>query len=365
IKARSDEFRTWLVETDQSEVMQLIQPKSRSLMRGLDVASLSAIQIESLLPILMTAGEPVETAISRLDTLTDHETLNGLIATSAAAAMRAYSTQQRPDAETVRAILDHPMVEKAVADGRVLTMFTALGVSDPVVLGEMTDKLVGLSEHLSGKSLDTERASSLGRYWFAIDTVLPKDAENRPEIRARVADAIREVASRETNPEYVSSLKEQIATIDGAFVRGELLDHDAPDIDFLWSSVADGPASLSDLRGKVVVVDFWATWCGPCVRSFPNVAELVEHYDGYEVAVLGVTAPQGRHHGADGQVTTTGGDREREFGLMAGYVEAKKVTWPIVFSERAAWTEYGVNGIPHIVIIDPKGVVRHRELHPM
>ena len=47
------------------------------------------------------------------------------------------------------------------------------------------------------------------------------------------------------------------------------------------------------MKGNVVVVDFWATWCGPCVGSFPQVKELVEYYKGYNVTVLGLTSPQG------------------------------------------------------------------------
>jgi thiol-disulfide isomerase/thioredoxin len=363
---RAAAFRTWMATADEETVMMEIQPKALGLLEGLDLNALSAIQIETLVPIILTAQDPIEGVMARLETLRDDSTLGGLVAGATHATMMGFTIQQRPDPETAKWMVTHPAAVEAVKQGRLLTLFIALGFVDPAVLSPMADALTGLSEHISGASLDAERALALGRYWNAVDNVLPPDAEEtRETVRGRVASAMRAVIEREQDAEMRDSLSEQLAWVDGAFARGELLDHPAPEIEFLWASEGAGGAKLSDLRGKVVVVDFWATWCGPCIYSFPDIAELVEHYKGYPVVVLGVTAPQGRHHGADGEVVMTGRDHKREFELMGEFMEQKQMTWPVAFSERSVWTEYGVQGIPHIVIIDPRGVVRHRELHPM
>ena len=122
------------------------------------------------------------------------------------------------------------------------------------------------------------------------------------------------------------------------------------------------------LEEKPVVVDFWATWCGPCVRSFPNVRKLQERYKNYPVVILGVTSIQGRHIQRKGTQKNTiplKGQPKEELRLMKEFVQDMNITWPIVFSQESVFNkEYGVSGIPHVVIIDPEGKVRYNELRP-
>ncbi len=146
--------------------------------------------------------------------------------------------------------------------------------------------------------------------------------------------------------------------------RDALVGSPAPELNFTWSS---GPEvkKLSDLRGKVVVLDFWATWCGPCVASFPQVRELTAHYAGADVVVLGVTSLQGNIMGLEPARIDTRNDPAREKELMKTYIKAKEITWTVVFSEEPVFNEaYGVSGIPHMAIVAPDGKVRHTGMHP-
>jgi thiol-disulfide isomerase/thioredoxin len=362
---RAKAFEQWMRTTDPEAVMQGIQAKAGELLEGVDFASLSAREIEPLLMLLASSREQAAVATQRLDSLRDDETLDGLIAMTTASVLRAIASQQRVDAQTLGAMLDHPQLPAAIENGHMLTPFVALSVSDPTALQNRARAIAGLADHLPAEPVSADQATAVGQYWQVVTGVLPESERELAEsVRAKVARVLRNADTAGEPAEVVSAVKEQIAAIDGAFAQGKLLDHPAPEVGFLWSSETDGPRSLADLKGKVVVIDFWATWCGPCIRSFPQVAELARHFEGYAVEVIGLTAPQGRHHGADGSVTMTGTDREREFALMDAFIDAKNITWPIAFTERAVWTEFGVQSIPHVAIIDAKGVVRHRALHP-
>lgn len=138
----------------------------------------------------------------------------------------------------------------------------------------------------------------------------------------------------------------------------------APQLHFNWTT-REGLKTLADLKGKVVVLDFWATWCGPCVSSFPQVRELTAHYKDLAVVVVGVTSIQGSISGLQPQRIDTKGDAQKEYTLMADYIKAKAITWTIAFSAEEVFNpDYGITGIPHMAIIAPDGTLRHTGLHP-
>ena len=138
----------------------------------------------------------------------------------------------------------------------------------------------------------------------------------------------------------------------------------APALNFVWST-QPGLKNLGALKGKVVVLDFWATWCGPCIATFPQIRELVEHYKNTDVVVVGVTSLQGYVSGLEPARIDTKGDPAREFALMPDFIKAKNMTWTVAFSdERVFNPDYGVLGIPHMAIVAPDGKVRHNGLHP-
>jgi peroxiredoxin len=127
---------------------------------------------------------------------------------------------------------------------------------------------------------------------------------------------------------------------------------EAPDFE---EAMADGTLmKLSDLRGKVVLLDFWASWCGPCRRENPNVVALYNEYKADGFTVMSVSL-----------------DKSKDAWLAA--IEKDNLSWPYHVSDLQHWNSkvakmYGVRGIPFTVLIDQEGKIvrtklRGEELH--
>jgi len=100
----------------------------------------------------------------------------------------------------------------------------------------------------------------------------------------------------------------------------------------------DGSISLASLRGKTVVLNFWASWCGPCKREAPALEQLWRDYRGKGVVVLGVDS----------------GDAASD---ARRFLSAHEITYPIVTdpNELVAANSYGLPGFPVTYVIDRQG----------
>lgn len=224
------------------------------------------------------------------------------------------------------------------------------------------DLVLGLAGKLDATK-STAAANAVGSYWNKIEQAIP-EGESRQAARRQLSDYLGAVLAKDDRTlgaERRDKIEAWFAKLNSAAARGEKLEgKPAPELHFLWASEG-GWKSLSDLRGKVVVLDFWATWCGACIESLPHVAKLAERYRGTDVVIVGVTSLQGAVFNLTSRSVDCRGDPEKEIRLTTDFLKAKAITWPVVFSrEPVINPDYGVDGIPTMVLIAPDGTVRHK-----
>ena len=114
---------------------------------------------------------------------------------------------------------------------------------------------------------------------------------------------------------------------------------DAPG--FQLNSSLGKPVSLSDLKGQVVLINFWASWCGPCRQEMPILNQLFQSYQAAGFTLIGVNVEP---NAADAQK----------------FLKATPVSFPILFDPTSAVSMlYQVSGMPSTVIVDRNGKIRY------
>ncbi len=133
-----------------------------------------------------------------------------------------------------------------------------------------------------------------------------------------------------------------------------LIGKPAPEV--LAARWLDGqPVKLSDLRGKVVLVDFWAMWCAPCVAAFPHFREWQSKYAGKGFELVGVTRFYGRSDEKEDL------NREQEWQALQAFKRKYQLAYPCAVGKMDDVTNderYGVTGLPTTILIDRRGNVR-------
>jgi peroxiredoxin len=122
----------------------------------------------------------------------------------------------------------------------------------------------------------------------------------------------------------------------------------APAPAFTLTARDGGKVSLADLKGQVVMINFWATWCGPCRQEMPLLAQLHDKYEPLGFTMLGVNV-------------------EPDSAAAVAWLKGVPVTFPILFdTDSAVAGRFGVEGMPSSVLVDRNGQVRyiHRGYKP-
>jgi thiol-disulfide isomerase/thioredoxin len=124
-----------------------------------------------------------------------------------------------------------------------------------------------------------------------------------------------------------------------------------PAPDFLLEELSGDKISLKELNGNVVIIDFWATWCPPCLMTIPELVDLQKRYKDKGLSVVGISV--------DDPEKVTNRD-------LAAFREAKNINYPIARADAKVLQEYFANdntmAIPTMFLVDRQGKIAEKKV---
>jgi peroxiredoxin len=246
---------------------------------------------------------------------------------------------------------------RAFAEGPAAPAASADGVS--AEFKQVFEKIVAKIK--SGQKTEADLAAEIGE----IDAILAKHASEKTDDVAAVAlmkarlylevfentdkgiVLLKEVKMHFPESNIAKNIDEDIAAIEQQAATDKLLAIGQPFPAFSEKDLSGQPLALADFKGKIVLIDFWATWCGPCVAELPNVIAAYEKFHSKGFEVVGISL-----------------DKSRD--ALTDFIKENKMPWAQYF-DGLGWDsklgqQYGIQSIPATFLLDGEGKIIAKNL---
>ena len=277
----------------------------------------------------------------------------------------------RMESELGKAYMSAGTYDRAAAHGLEAYAATKAIAADPALRSRVIDQLLDngmlvFEAYTAAKKISQADAAleelrkagaafgSPSLYYYAADREIRYMIDTSRKAAALQAYAAfleqvpRDLTTKAHQQEVIQKLKKRE-------LHYKLLGEPAPELTGIDKWLGGAPVSLAGLKGKVVLIDFWATWCAPCFEAFPTLIELDRDHGADGLVILGVT----RYYGmAEGFPV----DDNNELEFLRKFKQAQRLPYEFgVAKDAMTQKAWGATSLPTAVIIDRKGIVRYLE----